>query len=69
MANPPLKEHVDTLAQIRAQDLEPDPGDGGGTRIRQGVAAERRVSIEDPDMHHGRKTKTKRFNGYKRADR
>jgi hypothetical protein len=63
---PPLKEHVDTLAQIRTQDLEPDPSGGGKTRIRQGVAAERRVSIEDPDMRHGRKSKSKLFNGYKR---
>jgi len=63
---PPLKEHVETLAQIRAQDLEPDPSGGGKTRIRQGVAAERRVSVEDPDMRHGRKSKTKLFNGYKR---
>lgn len=63
---PPLKEHVETLAQIRTQDLEPDPSGGGKTRIRQGVAAERRVSIEDPDMRHGRKSKSKLFNGYKR---
>jgi len=63
---PPLKDHWDTLAQIRTQDLEPDPDGGGGTRIREGVAAERRVSIEDPEMRHGRKSKSKRFNGYKR---
>jgi len=66
MTRPPLKEHVDTLAQIRAQDLEPDPSGGGRTRVRRGVAAERRVSIEDPDMRHGRKSKSKLFNGYKR---
>jgi len=67
LAKPPLKEHIDTLIQIRTQDLEPDPEGGGGkTRIRDGVAAERRVSVEDPDMRHGRKSKTKRFNGYKR---
>jgi hypothetical protein len=66
LTKPPLKEHVDTLAQIRAQDLEPDPSGGGRTRIREGVAAERRVSVSDPDMRHGRKSKTKRFNGYKR---
>jgi len=63
---PPLKDHVDTLVQIRTQDLEPDPSGGGKTRIRRGVAAERRVSVEDPDMRHGRKSKTKLFNGYKR---
>jgi len=66
MSRPPLKEHVETLAQIRAQDLEPDPSGGGGTRIRQGVAPDRRVSIEDPEMRHGRKSKTKLFHGYKR---
>jgi hypothetical protein len=66
MKQPPLKEHVDTLAQIRSQDLEPDPSGGGKTKIRQGVAAERRVSVEDGDMRHGRKSKTKLFNGYKR---
>lgn len=66
MNEPPLKVHVETLAQIRAQDLEPDPSGGGKTRIRQGVAAERRVSIADPDMRHGHKSKTKLFNGYKR---
>ncbi len=66
MKKPPLKEHIETLAQIRAQDLEPDPSGGGKTRIREGVAAERRVSIEDPDMRHGRKSKSKLFNGYKR---
>jgi hypothetical protein len=62
---PPLSEHLATLRQIREQDLEPDPS-GGGSRIRRGVAAERRVSVEDGDMRHGRKSKSKRFNGYKR---
>jgi hypothetical protein len=66
MARPPLKEHIDTLEQIRSQDLEPDPAGGGRTSIRRGVAAGRRVSIEDPDMRHGRKSKSKLFNGYKR---
>jgi hypothetical protein len=66
IAKPPLREHVDTLVQIRTQDLEPDPSGGGRTRIREGVAAERRVSIQDPEMRHGRKSKTKLFNGYKR---
>ena len=66
MKKPPLKQHVETLVQIRTQDLEPDPSGGGKTRIREGVAAERRVSIEDADMRHGRKSKTKLFNGYKR---
>src|SRR5258706_727415 len=62
---PPLSDHLATLRQIREQDLEPDPS-SGGSRIRQGVAAERRVSVQDGEMRHGRKSKSKRFNGYKR---
>jgi Transposase domain (DUF772)/Transposase DDE domain len=64
---PPLLEHVQLLRDLVAQDLEPDPnGPKGRRRIRQGVAAERRISITDPEMRHGRKSKSKRFNGYKR---
>jgi hypothetical protein len=62
---PPLAEHLATLKQLREQDLEPDPS-GGGPRIRRGVAPDRRVSVEDADMRHGRKSKSKRFNGFKR---
>jgi len=64
IAMPPLKAQLETLAQIRTQDLEPDPA--GGVRIRQGVAEDRRVSIADTEMRHGRKSKSKRFNGFKR---
>lgn len=64
LKSPPLKGHVETLEQLRSQDLEPDP-DGGGVRIREGVAEDRRVSVEDSEMRHGRKSKTKRFNGFK----
>jgi hypothetical protein len=69
LAHPPLKEHVETLHELMQQDLEPDPsggGNGGGVRIREGVAPDRRVSVEDKEMRHGRKSKSKRFNGYKR---
>jgi Transposase DDE domain/Transposase domain (DUF772) len=61
----PLREHGATLHQVQAQDLEPRPADQG-IRLRAGVAPERRGSIEDPEMRHGRKSKHKRFNGYKR---
>ena len=47
------------------QDLEPDP-EGGGVRIRGGVAEERRISIEDAEMRHGRKSASQRIDGYKR---
>lgn len=52
-----------TLHQIRAQDLE---ATAHGPRIRQGVAHDRRVSIEDAEMRHGRKSSSYAFNGYKR---
>lgn len=61
---PPLSEQLATLAQLREQDLEPDPG-GGGPRIRDGVAPDRRISIEDPEMRHGRKSKNQTIKGYK----
>ncbi|ADO69791.1 ISLp1 [Stigmatella aurantiaca DW4/3-1] len=58
----PLKRYIEALVQVNAQDSEPVPG---GVRIRQGVAEDRRVSIEDAEMRHGRKSKRKRFNGFK----
>jgi hypothetical protein len=62
---PPLDEALATLKQVVEQDLEPDP-DRGGQRIRQGVAPDRRISITDPDMRHGRKSKSRVINGFKR---
>jgi len=61
---PPLAEPLATLRQLREQDLDPEPPDNK-PRIRQGTAEDRRVSVEDKDMRHGRKSKSKRFNGYK----
>ena len=63
-AEPPLAEPLATLRQLREQDLDPEPPDNQ-PRIRKGTAEDRRVSVEDKDMRHGRKSKSKRFNGYK----
>jgi hypothetical protein len=65
LKRPPLKDDLATLQQLMDQDLEPDP-DGGGKKIREGVAPDRRVSVTDAEMRHGRKSKSKRFNGFKR---
>jgi len=59
----PLRPYIDAIAQVQKQDVE--QGDDGRFRIRHGVAEDRRVSIEDAEMRHGRKSKSKRFNGYK----
>jgi Transposase DDE domain/Transposase domain (DUF772) len=63
---PPLKAVMDTITQITTQDTEPDPEGGpGGKRIKKHVAPDRRISIEDADMRHGRKSSAKTFNGFK----
>ena len=63
---PPLQEVMETITQILAQDTEPDPEGGpGGRRIKKDVAPDRRISIEDKDIRHGRKSSAKTFNGFK----
>jgi len=63
---PPLKEIMDTIGQMVAQATEPDPeGEPGGRRIKKHVAPGRRISIEDWEMRHGRKSSAKTFNGFK----
>jgi hypothetical protein len=59
----PLRPYLDAITQVRDQDLETTKD--GTRRIRQGVAPERRISIEDAEMRHGRKSRSKRFDGYK----
>jgi Transposase DDE domain len=63
---PPIKEVMETITQIITQDTEPDPAGGpGGRRIKKHVAPDRRISLEDTDMRHGRKSSAKTFNGFK----
>jgi hypothetical protein len=62
---PPLKEALMALRRVMEQDLEPDPS-SGKSRIRRGVARDRKPSLGDPDVRHGRKSKSKAFTGYKR---
>jgi hypothetical protein len=66
LATPPLREQWAVVEQIIGQDIEPDPDNKGGSRIREGVAKERRISIADGEMRHGRKSKSSRVDGYKR---
>ena len=62
---PPLSDALALLHRVVEQDTEPDPPTVS-RRIKDGVAADRMPSISDPEMRHGRKSKTKRFDGYKR---
>jgi hypothetical protein len=63
--SPPVDGALTDLRRVLEQDTEPDP-DGPGLRIRRGVARDRMPSIGDREMRHGRKSKSKLFNGYKR---
>jgi hypothetical protein len=63
--SPEEKELVaaaEVLARILAQDIEREEN---GPRLRRGVAPDRLISIHDPEMRHGRKSSSQRFNGHK----
>jgi DDE family transposase/transposase-like protein DUF772 len=59
----PLRPYLEAITTVREQDLQVSAS--GQTTLRQGVAPERRISIEDSEMRHGRKSRSKRFDGYK----
>jgi Transposase DDE domain len=62
----PLQEVMATITQMLAQDTEPDPEGGpGGRRLKKDVAPDRRISIEDTAMRHGRKSSATTCNGFK----
>jgi hypothetical protein len=63
---PEFQSSLITLKEVLEQDLEPDPNNPNKQKIKQGVTENRRISIHDGEMRHGRKSKSKRFNGYKR---
>jgi hypothetical protein len=58
-----VAEAARLLAAVVGQDLEQD-GDGR-FRIARRVAADRVVSVVDPDARHGHKTSARGFDGYK----
>jgi Transposase DDE domain/Transposase domain (DUF772) len=66
---PPLVQeaagaHLEVARQVRDQDVETPPG--GEPQLRKGVAKDRRISVTDPDMRHGRKSRSTLIDGYKR---
>jgi transposase len=60
-----LTEAAELLSRLLLQDVERTPA--GRVAIREGVAKDRVVSVADPEMRHGRKSKAKRFDGHKAA--
>lgn len=63
--NDELVEARELLERIIDQDIDDTPVDDAGPAIRQGVAKDRVVSVVDPEMRHGRKSHSKRVDGYK----
>ena len=53
------------LRRLLAQDVEEKPE--GGCQIKEGTEKDRVVSVTDPEVRHGRKSASKRFNGHKAA--
>ena len=60
-----LVQACEVLGQVLGRDLERPPE--GGVQIRKGTSAERVCSVHDPEMRHGRKNKSTRFDGHKLA--
>jgi hypothetical protein len=54
---------VATAVQVRDQDVDLS---GPAPVLRHGVARGRRISVEDGEMRHGRKSRSVLFDGYKR---
>ncbi len=63
--DPAVREPADLLAQVIDQDVEADDSGEGSPQIRQGVARDRVISHSDPEMRHGRKSASRRFDGHK----
>lgn len=58
-----LRQAAALLATVAAQDITRDPN--GTVHIAQQVAPDRVLSVVDPDMRHGRKSSSQKFDGDK----
>jgi hypothetical protein len=63
-ASAALVEAAGLLSRVLAQDVERQ---ADGPALHQGVTKDRLVSVHDPEMRHGRKSASKRFDGHKAA--
>ncbi len=71
-----IVEAAELLGQLLLQDVkrggdgagDDANADGGeGVSLKEGVSKDRMVSVHDPEMRHGHKSKRKRFDGHKAA--
>jgi len=61
---PQAEYYLNVAKQVKMQDVE--KGEDGKETLVEGVAKDRRISIEDEQMRHGRKSRSVRVDGYKR---
>ena len=57
---------AELLGQLLLQDVERKSCDSGMS-LKDGVSKDRMMSVHDPEMRHGRKSSSKRFDGHKAA--
>jgi hypothetical protein len=64
---PNIRAAAELLEQLLLQDVETKKRDDGSeqSNVKQGTAKGRMPSATDPDVRHGRKSSSKRFNGHK----
>ena len=67
-ADSPERGQIGAAAQLLGPLLHQDVARSGpGVRLKQGVSQDRIVSVHDPEMRHGRKSSSQRFDGHKAA--
>jgi IS5 family transposase len=59
-----IRTAADLVAQLLLQDIERTPA---GAAIKDGTSPDRIVSVHDPEMRHGHKSASVRFEGHKAA--
>jgi transposase len=62
-ADPQVQVSRAVAAQVRAQDVATGSGQ---PLLRRGVSRDRRISVQDEQMRHGRKSRRVRIDGYQR---
>ena len=59
---------LQSLPPARSGDIERKSGDGDdGVSLKDGVSRDRMMSVHDPEMRHGHKSSSRRFDGHKAA--
>ena len=59
---------AELLGQLLLQDVErTDDGVSLGVSLKDGVSRDRMMSVHDPEMRHGHKSSSRRFDGHKAA--